>query len=68
MSDYTVEIISYADLSETEKENASNNGWGQRVDEIKEFLDLESANLFIDDYNKENNLDYVPDWYMYATL
>ncbi|MFA6199069.1 MAG: hypothetical protein WC679_01520 [Bacteroidales bacterium] len=46
----------------------SERGWGQRVDEVKEFPDLEAAQKFIDDYNSVNNLDHVPDWYMYARL
>ncbi|MFA6199076.1 MAG: hypothetical protein WC679_01555 [Bacteroidales bacterium] len=29
MTDYTVEIIGYNDLSEQEQKNASNNGWGK---------------------------------------
>ncbi|MDD5149803.1 MAG: hypothetical protein PHC28_04895 [Flavobacterium sp.] len=46
----------------------SERGWGQKIDEVKEFPDLETANKFINEYNSKNDLDYVPDWYMYATL
>lgn len=46
----------------------SERGWGQRVDEIKEFPTKEEAEAFIQDFNAENNEDVVPDWYMYARL
>jgi len=45
----------------------SERGWGQKVDEVKEFDTEAEADTFIADYNKENNKDKVPDWYMYAT-
>lgn len=44
----------------------SERGWGQRVDEVKEFKTYEDAKKFQLDFNKENNKDYVPDWYMVA--
>ena len=44
----------------------SERGWGQRVDETKYFDTKEEAEKFIEDYNKQNNEDKVPDWYMYA--
>lgn len=44
----------------------SERGWGQRVDEVKEFEDPNEAWKFVEDYNKDNNLDTVPDWYMMA--
>jgi len=46
----------------------SERGWGQKVDEVKYFDTYEEAEAFVNDYNKENNLPYVPDWYMYAQI
>lgn len=44
----------------------SERGWGQRLEDVK-FFDTEiEAKDYIDEFNKDNNLDYVPDWYMYA--
>ena len=50
----------------------SERGWGQKVDETKEFKTFEEARKFQKDFNKPNEEDYaktkfVPDWYMYAT-
>ena len=36
-------------------------GWGQRVDEVKEFDSLEKANEFVKEFNSHNNLQCVPD-------
>lgn len=44
----------------------SERGWGQRVDETKTFKTLAKAKAFQKKYNAQNNLPYVPDWYMYA--
>jgi hypothetical protein len=44
----------------------SESGWGQRVDETMLFDDHQQALDFVVDYNSENDLDYVPSWYMYA--
>ena len=44
----------------------SERGWGQRVDEVKEFKSYEEAKKFQIEFNKENNLLSVPDWYMAA--
>lgn len=44
----------------------SERGWGQRVDEIKKFDQYADAVKYKEDFNKENNLPHVPDWYMYA--
>lgn len=44
----------------------SERGWGQRVDEVKEFGDYDAARKFVDEFNAENDKDEVPDWYMYA--
>jgi hypothetical protein len=46
----------------------SERGWGQRIDEVKEFDDRAAAEAFVKDYNKENNLPSAPDWYMYARI
>ena len=51
----------YVDIIESER------GWGQRLDDTKEFDDLESAKKFVTEFNSKNDKDYVPDWYMYAT-
>jgi hypothetical protein len=45
----------------------SERGWGQRVDETRKFDAYDKAAAFTNQYNSENNLDAVPDWYMYAT-
>lgn len=44
----------------------SERGWGQRVDETRMFDDYDEALDFVEKYNAENNLPYVPDWYMFA--
>jgi len=46
----------------------SERGWGSKVDEVREFDTPEEAQAFITEFNKENNLELVPDWYMYAKL
>lgn len=47
----------------------SERGWGQKIDETKEFKTKEEAEKFVTDYNKKyNNKPEVPDWYMYAVL
>jgi len=45
----------------------SERGCGVKIEEIKVFATLEEANKFVKEFNADNNLDYVPDWYMYAT-
>lgn len=45
----------------------SEAGWGQRLDETKEFESEESAEKFRTAFNASNNKDVVPDWYMYAS-
>ena len=42
----------------------SERGWGQRIDEIKEFDTPAERDAFIVDFNKNNNLPQTPDWYM----
>jgi len=44
----------------------SERGWGQRVDEIKEFKDYEAAKKFQIKFNSTNIEDYAPYWYMVA--
>lgn len=44
----------------------SERGWGQKLDETKGFSSYEKAVKFITDFNKDNNQETVPDWYMYA--
>lgn len=46
----------------------SERGWGQRVDEVKEFETLEEANAYIREFNSYNTSPTVPDWYMVAVL
>lgn len=46
----------------------SERGWGQRVDQVKEFATRDAANRFVKEYNAYNNLPVVPDWYMYARI
>lgn len=41
-------------------------GWGNRVDEIREFDTIEERNAFITEYNSHNTEETVPDWYMVA--
>ena len=44
----------------------SERGWGQKVDEVCEFKSYEDAKIFQLEFNKQNDKDYVPDWYMVA--
>jgi len=47
----------------------SESGWGQKVDEVKEFPTREEAEKFCRDYNnKHNPPGPTPEWYMYAHL
>lgn len=46
----------------------SERGWGQKIDEVKEFETRELALKFINNFNASNNLSDAPDWYMYARL
>ena len=39
---------------------------GQRVDEEKMFNSYDDAIKFKNKFNSENNLNYTPNWYMYA--
>lgn len=44
----------------------SERGMGQKIDDVKFFDDEKEALDFVVEYNKDNNLSYVPDWYMRA--
>lgn len=44
----------------------SERGWGQKVEDTVFFDSEEEAKAYVKNYNKDNNLPYVPDWYMYA--
>jgi len=44
----------------------SERGWGQRVDQVKEFDTQEEADLYVENFNKQNTSNTVPDWYMFA--
>lgn len=44
----------------------SERGWGQRVDEVKEFDEFADAKAFADLFNSKNTELAVPDWYMVA--
>jgi len=48
----------------------SERGWGQRVDEVKQFPSHKKAEVFVHSYNKKYNppRTQVPDWYMYAVI
>lgn len=46
----------------------SERGWGQKVDQVKEFATREEADAFIKEFNKDNNKSIIPDWYMYARI
>jgi hypothetical protein len=54
------EVIYTAVLIESER------GWGQRVDETKEFKSEKKRDDFIKEFNASNNKSTTPDWYMYA--
>lgn len=44
----------------------SERGWGSKIDSIKRFATKEEALAFQQDFNKDNTLAVVPDWYMVA--
>ena len=47
----------------------SEAGWGQKIDEVKEFDTKEAAIKFVTDYNKKyNNQVTTPSWYIKAEL
>jgi hypothetical protein len=44
----------------------SERGWGQKIDQIKQFDSYETAKMFQLNFNKSNDKEYAPDWYMAA--
>lgn len=47
----------------------SERGWGQKVDEVKEFDTRKEAEDFVREFNSANLTDGpVPDWYMMAYI
>lgn len=46
----------------------SERGWGQRVDEIREFDTQKQAEDFVETFNSRNDKPYVPDYYEYAEI
>jgi len=46
----------------------SERGWGQRIDEELKFDSRAEAEEFVKKFNKFNDLDDVPDLYMYAEI
>lgn len=48
----------------------SEKGWGQKVDEIKEFPTRKEAETFCMEYNSKYNPIGIPtpDWYMFAKI
>jgi hypothetical protein len=56
------EVLYTAVLIESER------GWGQRVDEVREFKTEKARDNFIKKFNAQNTAPSAPapDWYMYA--
>lgn len=48
----------------------SERGWGQKVEETKEFPTREAAIKWATKYNQKHNppMAVTPDWYMYARV
>ena len=46
----------------------SERGWGQKIDEIKDFNSREEAEEFVKEFNSHNTSETVPDWYMFAEI
>jgi hypothetical protein len=44
----------------------SERGWGQKIEDVKEFNSKTEAEEFITEYNSVNDKPTVPDWYMMA--
>lgn len=45
----------------------SERGWGQKIDEVKDFNTRQEARKFVEDYNRKYNPPGpTPDWYMLA--
>lgn len=60
MAEITLQKSYRVDLIESER------GWGSKIDETKYFDSEESAKEFCVEFNKQNDKDSAPDWYMYA--
>ena len=45
----------------------SERGWGQRLEDVKFFDSEQEAKNYAKNFNKRNNKEKVPDWYMYAS-
>lgn len=41
-------------------------GWGSKIDSTESFDTYEEAAKRVRDFNKRNDKDHVPDWYMVA--
>ena len=46
----------------------SERGWGQKIDSTKKFPNMAKAEAFCKEFNKHNDKDVVPDWYMVARI
>jgi hypothetical protein len=54
------EVIYTATVWESER------GWGQSLDETREFDTEKERDDFIKEFNSKNNEPTTPDWYMFA--
>jgi len=43
-------------------------GWGQRIEEVKEFTTKAKAEAFVKKYNARNTAKEVPECYTYAMI
>ncbi len=46
----------------------SEQGWGQRIEEVKEFPTEEEAKVFCEKFNACNTEPVAPAWYMKAEI
>lgn len=46
----------------------SESGWGQKIDEVKEFKTLKEAEDFVKKHNSVNNKDKIPGIYWRAEI
>lgn len=44
----------------------SERGWGAKIDDTIYFNTIEAADAYRAHFNKDNNEEVVPDWYMVA--
>ena len=63
---FAVYLVMLAEVFYTAVIIESERGWGQRVDEVREFKTEKARDNFIKKYNAQNNEPTTPDWYMYA--